>query len=56
MVWEAVCVSSFFGLLYYLLARALGMDSVFWTVIGIVFGPFGLPFIWFGKKYNQDKR
>lgn len=45
-----IFISALFGgLLYYLAARR-GCNKQFWLIMGILFGPFALPFIFLGKK------
>lgn len=50
-----ILISALFGgLLYYLAARR-GCNKQFWLIMGILFGPFALPFIFLGKKKTDDK-
>ncbi len=45
-----ILISALFGgLLYYLAARR-GCNKQFWLIMGILFGPFALPFIFWAKK------
>jgi hypothetical protein len=45
-----ILISLFFGVLLYHMAGRKGYDKQFWLIMGILFGPFALPFIILGKK------
>jgi dipeptide/tripeptide permease len=45
-----IIISVLFGMLYYYLAGRKGYNKQFWLVMGILFGPFALPFILLGKR------
>jgi hypothetical protein len=36
------------------MARAKGLDPVFWGVMAALFGPLVFPFIWLAKPRNRD--
>lgn len=44
-----ILISVFFGLLLYFIAAKRNADTAFWLAMGILFGPFALPFVFFAK-------
>ncbi len=49
------CIISFaFGFLLYTLAEKRGANVMFWTVMGAVFGPFAIPFVFLAKTDRQN--
>ena len=46
----AIIISAFFGGLLYYLADKRGYNKQFWLIMGILFSPFSLPFIFLGKR------
>jgi hypothetical protein len=53
----AIIISAFFGVLHHYLADRRGYNKQFWLIMGILFGPFSLPFIFLGKrKTSYEKR
>ena len=44
-----ILISLLFGVLCYYLAGRKGYNKQFWLIMGILFGPFALPFIILGK-------
>ena len=53
----AIIISAFFGVLLYYLADRRSYNKQFWLIMGILFGPFSLPFIFLGKKrHNMEKK
>jgi len=44
-----ILFSAFFGLLLRAIASERDADKKFWLTMGIVFGPFALPFVFFSK-------
>jgi len=52
----AIVISAFFGVLLYYLADRRGYNKQFWLVMGILFGPFPIPFILLGKRNTQYKK
>jgi len=48
-----IIISFLFGMLCYYLAGRKGYNKQFWLVMGILFGPFALPFIILGKRKEQ---
>ncbi|SDP54954.1 hypothetical protein [Desulforhopalus singaporensis] len=51
-MFEETVIGAFFGIVLYLIGGARGANKVFWLVMGVVFGPFALPFVFFA---NTDK-
>ena len=49
----AIIISAFFGVLLYYLADRRGYNKQFWLIMGILFGPFSIPFIFLGKRKTQ---
>ena len=49
-----ILISVFFGALLYYLAGRRGYNKQFWLIMGILFGPFALPFIFLGKRKDVD--
>jgi hypothetical protein len=45
-----ILISLIFGLLCYYLAGRKGYNKQFWLIMGILFGPFAIPFILLGKR------
>ncbi len=48
-----VIIAAFFGILLYLIAEKRNADKKFWFIMGIVFGPLALPFVFIAKKLEQ---
>jgi hypothetical protein len=48
-------VSLVFAGLLYLIASKRGADKTFWALMGFLFGPFAIPFVFFAKKGNTTK-
>ena len=44
-----ILVSLGFGALFYLIAAKRKANTVFWTAMGVLFGPFALPFVFFAR-------
>jgi hypothetical protein len=51
----AIIISAFFGVLLYYLADRRGYNKQFWLIMGILFGPFSIPFIFLGKRKPQHE-
>jgi len=45
-------ISICFAGLLYLIAAKRGSNKTFWTIMGFVFGPFAIPFVFFAKKVD----
>ncbi len=43
-------ISICFAGLLYLIADKRGSNKIFWGIMGFVFGPFAIPFVFFAKK------
>jgi hypothetical protein len=41
-----------FAVLLYLIAAERGSNKTFWAIMGFVFGPFAIPFVFFAKKVD----
>jgi RsiW-degrading membrane proteinase PrsW (M82 family) len=41
----------FAGLLYFMASKR-GANKSFWAIMGFFFGPFAIPFLFFGKKVD----
>jgi hypothetical protein len=50
---EPTLITLFFGGLSYFIALKRGANTIFWLVMGLVFGPFALPFVFFAKKVEE---
>lgn len=51
----AVTFTMVWAFLAYSLASNRGVDTKFWVIMALVFGPFALPFIYLEKKSSQMK-
>ena len=49
-----IIISFFFAGTLYLIAEKRGADKVFWAIMGLFFGPFAIPFIFFAKRIDAD--
>ena len=49
-----IIISLGFAGLLYLIAEKRGSDKVFWAVMGFLFGPFAIPFVFFAKQIDVD--
>ena len=47
-------VSSSFGLCLGFIAEKRGVKVPFWVLMGAVFGPFAIPFVFFAKPKEPD--
>jgi hypothetical protein len=45
-------ISICFAILLYLIAAKRGSNKTFWAIMGFVFGPFAIPFVFFAKKVD----
>ena len=45
----AIFFSAFFGAVLYFIADKKGSNKRFWLVMGILFGPFALPFVFLAR-------
>jgi len=54
MMIEIAIITLFFGGLTYFIAAKRGANRIFWLVMGLVFGPFAIPFVFLAKKVNTD--
>jgi hypothetical protein len=51
-VWT-IMSAAVFGTLLYSLARKRGANKKFWLLMGIIFGIFALPFVFFAKTKGK---
>lgn len=49
-----ITVSLVFAAILYLIAARRGVNKVFWAVMGFLFGPFALPFVFFARKDRTE--
>ena len=49
-----IIVSFFFAGFLYLVAEKRGSDKVFWAIMGFLFGPFAIPFVFSAKQSDAD--
>ncbi len=49
-----ILITIFSGVLSYFIAERRNADKKFWLVMGIVFGPFALPFVFMAKKLRSE--
>lgn len=54
-MFELIVATAFFGLLLYFIAAKRKANKVFWLVMGLVFGPFALPFVFFAKTKDDEE-
>jgi hypothetical protein len=47
-----ILVTAFFGALLYFIAGKRKANKSFWFAMGIIFGPFALPFVFMAKSKN----
>jgi len=52
----AIIISAVFGVLLYYLADRRGYKKQFWLLMGILFGPFSIPFIFLGKRKTRYEK
>jgi hypothetical protein len=45
-----ILVTAFFGALLYFIAAKRNASKSYWLAMGIVFGPFALPFVFIAKS------
>ena len=48
-----VIISLGFAVLLYWIADKRGANKIFWALMGFVFGPLALPFVFFAKKQTH---
>ena len=51
-----IIISASFGILLYYLADRRGYNKQFWLIMGILFGPFSVPFIFLGKRKTSYEK
>ena len=49
-----ILFSAFFGVVLYFIAAKRKANKPFWLAMGILFGPFALPFVFFAKANNTN--
>ena len=51
IVWSvALIISIFFAWALYKIAAKRGANKDFWAIMGFLFGPFALPFVFLARK------
>jgi hypothetical protein len=50
-----IVISLLFALMLYGLAVWRGVNRRYWTIMGFLFGPFVIPFIFFAKRVDRDQ-
>jgi hypothetical protein len=45
-----ILITAFFGALLYFIAGKRKVNKSFWLAMGIIFGPFALPFVFLAKS------
>jgi len=46
-------VMAFFGALLYFIASKRNANKSYWSAMGIIFGPFALPFVFMAKSKDE---
>ena len=55
MVWFVyLLISLVIGIYCHMMAKRHGRNPVFWGVMGVTFGPFAIPFIFFIPEKRHD--
>ena len=49
-----ILVTAFFGALLYFIAAKRNANTSFWLAMGILFGPFALPFVFMAKTRTEN--
>jgi hypothetical protein len=49
-----ILISAFFGALLYTIASKRNANKPFWLAMGILLGPFALPFVFFAKAIDGN--
>lgn len=49
-----ILISIAFGALFYLIAAKRGANTAFWAAMGVIFGPFALPFVFFAQPRKDS--
>ena len=49
-----IIISFCFAGILYLIAAKRGANKIFWGIMGFVFGPFAIPFVFFAKKVDTQ--
>lgn len=51
-----IVFSVFCGLCLHFIAAKRNADKTFWLIMGIMFGPFALPFVFFSKSIPESHK
>ena len=49
-----IIISLIFAGFLYLIAEKRNSDKVFWGIMGFLFGPFAIPFVFFAKRIEEN--
>ena len=55
MHWALLAITILSIALCYQIATLLRADARFWAVMGLLFGPFAVPFVFFSKAKTEKK-
>ena len=48
-----IIISLAFGAIFYMIAAKRKANTVFWALMGVLFGPFALPFVFFARPRKE---
>ena len=51
-----ILISACFGLLLYIIAAKRKANKYFWLAMGVLFGPFALPFVFLAKTIDSNSK
>lgn len=51
-----LCVSIACGIVCHLVARKRGLKPVFWGIMGVMFGPLAIPFVYLAGPAHDNHR
>ncbi len=44
------------GVVCHLIAKARGLKPVFWGIMGLLFGPLAIPFVYLSRDTEKDRK
>ncbi|MEN8178939.1 MAG: hypothetical protein ABFS39_09980 [Pseudomonadota bacterium] len=50
-----LCIFLISGIVCYLAAKARGLKPVFWGIMGLLFGPLAIPFVFLSGHADKDR-
>ena len=56
MIYAIVLVAVLCAIICHTIAKKRGANPVFWGVMGAVFGPFAIPFVYFARTKSGNER